>query len=625
MHKLLLTATAILLNLATSSANDVVIIPNTPNEGDFTTVTTVTTGNPVTTNNLISQDFSDGTWNGTMYPDNSDINESTWLTGKHGKYAETTINSEDYVSIEEMQQGFSSDFGAQIRWWNQVESEVTMTQTISNGVDTTTQSTTFQDTTNHNYQLNPYGNQLVVGADPNMTHGTLTLRFDFNIIGNQSFNGGHSGVDVTDPTLIIDYTALSSTTISEVTYCWQQSPPTCPGQEQIEDVQEAIENIDTVIADFVMPEELIQTDYFDYVPIEIEYSFNDVFEEDIEIEDNFDIIPMNEFFFEDDYFEPEYYEEFVVEDFIPEDIVMVETLDWNDSNVEIFDELPSLDMFEELPPLEEVYMEDIIMEEEMFVETFTEEMQEEFIDEVYEEVMIETTPEPMPDPEPEPMEEIQEVAMVQEEPEVVEEQPAMEEIQEEPEPIQEEIVDEQIEEQPNSEEVVADEPEPTTEIAEQEEAVEEPIEAEPTEVAETTEPESSEPVEIDLDIKVAAIEKAIQAKVSNEMQRVSMTLDVVNEIVSREMTAEQADISSYFNTNAALFDSRQLPSGDPAFFKQMSLDTYNYTIYNEQVAMVTDMVGQDPVVQYDNKIRDINSRKTKIFIELKEMLNARSN
>ena len=312
MRKLLLTATAIVFSSVTSNANDVVIIPDTPNEGDFTTVTTITSGNPVTTNNLISQDWVDGSWVGNMFPDSSDITENIYLTGKHDKYAETTINSEDYVSVEEMQQGFTSNFGAQVRWWNPTESEFTMTQTISNGIDTTTQSTTFQDTTNHNYEFNPYGNQLVVGADPNMTHGTLTLRFDFNIIGNKNYNSGHAGVDVTDPTLIIDYTALSSTTISEITYCWQQSPPTCPGQEQIEDVQEAIENIDTVIADFVMPEELIQTDYFDYVPIEIEYSFNDVFEEEIEIEDNFDIIPMNEFFFEDDYFEPEYYEEFVV-------------------------------------------------------------------------------------------------------------------------------------------------------------------------------------------------------------------------------------------------------------------------------------------------------------------------
>ena len=618
MNKLLPTVTAIGLILITSSfADTVVVIPNTPNEGDFTTVTTVTTGNPVTTNNLISQDFADGTWNGTMYPDNSDLNHSTWLTGKDGKYAETTLNSEDYVSVEELKLGFTSNFTANIRWWNQVESTVTMTQSISNGIDTTTQSTTFEDTTNSSYQVNPYGNTLIVNPDPNMTHGTATYRFDFDIINdNQAgYNGGHAGVDVRDPSARIDYTALSSTTVSEITYCWQQTPPTCPGQEEIEAVEEIINDLDTIIADFVLPEEIIE---YDPIPLDIEYSFNDMFEDEIEIEEYEPVVLMDEFFFEDDYFEPDYYEDVVMEDFIPEDIVMVETLDWNDSNV-VFDELPSLEMFEELPPLEEVYMEEIVIEE-MFAEEFTEEMQEEFIEEVFEEFVMETEPEPMPDPEPEPMEEIQEVAMVQEEPEVIEEQPAMEEIQEEPEPVQEEIVDEQIEEQPSSEEVVADEPEPTTEVAEQEEIVEEPIETEPTTVAETTEPESAEPVEVDLDIKVAAIEKAIQGKIANEMQRVSLTLDVINEFVSREMTAEQADISSYFNTNAALFDTRQLPSGDPSFFMQVSLASYDKNIYASQPSIA----GTDPVVQHQIKMIEHKKKTSDAYRNLMELLNARN-
>jgi hypothetical protein len=616
MNKLLPTVTAIGLILITSSfADTVVVIPDTPNEGDFTTVTTVTTGNPVTTNNLISQDFADGTWNGTMFPDSSDINESTWLTGKDGKYAQTSLNSEDYVSVEELKLGFTSNFTANIRWWNQVESTVTMTQSISNGIDTTTQSTTFEDTTNSSYQVNPYGNILVVNPDPNMTHGTATYRFDFDIINdNQAgYNGGHAGVDVRDPSARIDYTALSSTTVSEITYCWQQTPPTCPGQEEIEAVEEIINDLDTIIADFVLPEEIIE---YDPIPLDIEYSFNDIFEDEIEIEEYQPVVLMDEFFFEDEYFEPEYYEDVVMEDFIPEDIVMVETLDWNDSNV-VFDEIPSLEMFEELPPLEEVYMEEIVIEE-MFAEEFTEEMQEEFIEEVFEEFVMETEPEPMPDPEPEPIEEIQEVAMVQEEPEPIDEQPVMEEVQEEP--VEQEIVNEQIEEQPSSEEVVADEPEPTTEIAEQEETIEEPIEAEPTAVAETTEPESAEPVEVDLDIKVAAIEKAIQGKIANEMQRVSLTLDVINEFVSREMTAEQADMSSYFNTNAALFDTRQLPSGDPSFFMQVSLASYDKNIYASQPSIA----GTDPVVKHQIKMQKYKKTTSDAYRKLMELLNARN-
>ena len=318
MNKLLPTVTAIGLILITSSfADTVVVIPNTPNEGDFTTVTTVTTGNPVTTNNLISQDFADGTWNGTMYPDNSDLNHSTWLTGKDGKYAETTLNSEDYVSVEELKLGFTSNFTANIRWWNQVESTVTMTQSISNGIDTTTQSTTFEDTTNSSYQVNPYGNTLIMNPDADMTHGTATYRFDFDIINNNQagYNGGHSGVDVRDPTAVIDYTALSSTTVTTVEYCWQKNPPTCPGQDEIEDVQEQLEQFD--LLEFTIPENI-----FTEPPPEIEYTFVPIFEEEIEIEEFYEM-PIDNFFFE-----PDYYEEVGMEEFIPVDITMAEDIEF---------------------------------------------------------------------------------------------------------------------------------------------------------------------------------------------------------------------------------------------------------------------------------------------------------
>ena len=237
-----LTAAAILSSSAATSTE--VILEDTPNVGDTTTITTITSGNPASTSNLVSQDFDDGSWVGTMFPDSSDINESTWLTGKHGKYAETTIDSDDHLSLEELQLGFTSTFGAQIRWWNPVESTVTLTQTATNGVDTTTQSTTFHDTTNHNYQTNPYSNQLTLAPDAQNQHGTLTVRFSFDIQGNKNYNGGHAGVDVRDPVVTVDYNTLSTTTSTSVVYCWQKNPPTCPGQDEIEDVQEQLEQFE---------------------------------------------------------------------------------------------------------------------------------------------------------------------------------------------------------------------------------------------------------------------------------------------------------------------------------------------------------------------------------------------
>ena len=547
-----------LLIFSVSNATEV-ILEDTPNVGDTTTITTVTTGNPVTTGNLISQQFNDGSWVGTMFPDSSDINESTWLTGKHGKYAETTINSEDHLTLPELQAGFTSTFGAQIRWWNPVESTVTLTQTATNGIDTTTQSTTFVDTTNHNYQVNPYSNQLTLSPDSQNQHGTLTLRFSFDIQGNKNYNGGHAGVDVRDPYVNVEYNTLSTTQSTSVVYCWQKNPPTCPGQDEIEDVQEQLEQFD--LLEFTIPD-----DIFTEPPPEIEYTFVPIFEEEvIEIEEFYEM-PMDNFFFE-----PEYYEEVVMEEFIPVDITMAE-------DIEFFDELPPVEMFEEMPMIEEVYE---AVPDTLFAEEFTEDMQEEFIEEVEEY--------------------FEEVAMVEEEP--------IEEIPNE------------IEEQPSSEEIVADEPAPTEEIAQQEETIEEPAEVAVIEGKPTEEPDTSEQdVEVNLDIKVAKIEQAIQSKIKDVSQQIDATLTVVNELVSREMISQQPNMSSYFNANTALFDTRQLPSGNLDFFLQTNLDDYSKPIYVAQA----NIAGTDPVVQHQIKLNEAKTKTDKAYRKLKELLNARN-
>ena len=553
-----LIATVSLLTFSVSKATDV-ILEDTPNVGDTTTITTVTTGNPVTTGNLISQQFNDGSWVGTMFPDSSDINESTWLTGKHGKYAETTINSEDHLTLPELQAGFTSTFGAQIRWWNPVESTVTLTQTATNGIDTTTQSTTFVDTTNHNYQTNPYSNQLTLSPDSQNEHGTLTLRFSFDIQGNKNYNGGHAGVDVRDPYVNVEYNTLSTTQSTSVVYCWQKNPPTCPGQDEIEDVQEQLEQFD--LLEFTIPD-----DIFTEPPPEIEYTFVPIFEEEvIEIEEFYEM-PMDNFFFE-----PEYYEEVVMEEFIPVDITMAE-------DIEFFDELPPVEMFEEMPMIEEIYE---AVPDTLFAEEFTEDMQEEFIEEVEEY--------------------FEEVAMVEEEP--------IEEIPNE------------IEEQPSSEEIVADEPAPTEEIAKQEETIEEPAEVAVIEGKPTEEPDTSEQdVEVNLDIKVAKIEQAIQSKIKDVSQQIDATLTVVNELVSREMISQQPNMSSYFNANTALFDTRQLPSGNLDFFLQTNLDDYSKPIYVAQA----NIAGTDPVVQHQIKLNEAKTKTDKAYRKLKELLNARN-
>ena len=619
--------------LFSSVANSqTVTIEDTPNPGDTTTVTTITTGNPVVTNNLLSQQWNDGTWTGTMFPDSSDINENIYLTGKDGAFAESTVNSQDILTEQELQQGLTSTLTAKVRWWNQWESTIEMRQTATNGIDTTTQSIILEDTTNHNNQFNSHSNTLIIAPDAENSHGTLTTRFTFDIdnaAGN--WNNGHSGPDIIQPDLRLSYSALSSTTITDVTYCYEKSPPTCPAQEEIAGIETFLDTFE---------DDLYLEDIYQYeepgIPefVDIEYSFNtEIFEEE-EFEIQEDYLTLDEFFFEDDYYQDDYYEDVFMEEFIPDTLAFEE--------IEFFDEPPPMEMFTELPPIEEIYFadeyfeEEIYFEEEMYIEAFTDEafieefeemfeeipmeeldmeMAEEMFEEMFEEY-IEEEPmelveefaeefkeEPMKEEEP-----LEEVALVEEEP--VEEEPLETEPAEEP---IEETSNEQIEEQPSSESITADEPEETTDVAEQEEVVEEPVE--------TPGQEPDENVEVDLDIKVAALEKVIQSKISNEMQRVSITLDAVNEIVSKEMVSTQADISSYFDMNSAIFDTRQLPSGNPAFFMQASLDSYSKTIYNTQA----NLVATDPVVQYQIKLNKAQQATDDAYIKLKGLMDARLN
>ena len=595
--RILLLILAVLLSSVTSKATDVVL-PDTPNLGDTTTISTVTTGNLVTSGNLISQDFDDGTWNGTIFPDNSDLDHSTWLTGKENTYAETVVNSVDYLTIEELKQGFTSNFTADIRWWNSVESTVTMSQTATNGVDTTTQSTTFVDTTNHNYQLNNYGNTLIMNADPNMTHGVMTYRFDFDITNDKQagYNGGHAGVDVTNPLATVDYSALSSTTVTTVEYCWEKTPSTCPATEELAAVEEIIQNIPEeffVPEDFFTPEEFIvyaiPETIVAYIP------------EEIELEDDFEPImydlPVMEINME----------EMQIEN-IEVEVMTMDATDMmpNFENIEVFEQelsMPQDNYFDSVPT--DMDMFDIApMDTEVLVEMFTAEP--EFVEEpMLEEAPIEIIEEPMVEEVSEP------VVMASAEP-IIEDKP-MQEIVMEEEPIDEP----EIEEQSSSEELVADEPVSEPETTEQEEIIEEPVEAK---VESKPEPTVEEDIVTEKPkIDIANIERVIKEQVTNKIQQVTATLDVVNEVLSREMTANQPDLSAYTALNNAMIDNRQLPGGNPAFFNQVALVGYDKTIYQNQISMAT----IDPVAQHEVKMDIARDKTNKAYFKLKALLEAR--
>ena len=537
----LLITLVVLLNLETSNA-ETICIQDIPNPGDSTCTTTYSTGTAATTNNIISQTFNDGSWNGTMFPDSSDLNEANILTGKHGKYAETTVSSNDLLTEAEIQQGFTSNFNAEIRWWNSEESTVTMYQYATNGNDTINQTIILEDTTNHNYQYNNYGNTLIVGSNAENTHGTLTAGFSFDIQGNVNYNGGHAGVDVTDPTLTIDYTALTTATSTAIEYCWQKNPPTCPGQDEIEEVT-------TIIEDF---------------------------------EDNFELI------FED-------IETIAID--VPDNLVIPEFI-WEPEEVTI--EEPQFEIYTvDVIPMENIEVMSIDMPEP---EMPTEEFNTEDISNAYD---METNVETSIASEPEPTESNTDTIEIVEQP------------------------NEPIEEQPSSAEVIADKPIQETNDIKQEEVVEaeleesgpepteEPIEQDIVEVIEE-EPVAEEQAEVIVD--VVKVENYIDSKVKNQIERVEATLVVVNELVSRAMVSNQVDISSYSTMNTAIFDNRQLPDGNPDFFKQVVLAGYDKSIYNNQVTLGS----IDPVAQHNIKVNTARNKTNKAYLKLQELMNERN-
>ena len=531
--RILLITLAVLLSSVASKANTV-CIQDIPNPGDETCTTTYTTGTPTTTGNLISQDFIDGTWLGTMFPDSSDLsNESTFMTGKHGKYAETTISSTGLMTEAEIQQGFTSTFGVQARWWNPQASTFTMTQTaIDNLGNSTTQSTLFEDTTNHNYVFNPYANQLIVAPSENLTHGNITARFDFDIQGKKTYNGGHVGVDLRSPTLTIDYQTLSSTSTTVVEYCWQKTPTTCPGQDEIEAVEEIIENIE--IPDDIFVYEVPET--ITYTPTEIEIDVIPVIVMDVELD--IEVVAV-----------------------VPTEV-----------EIEVYDtDLSVPDDYVDLSVPDDVEMFEV-------AEVNTDDL----------------------------------VAMVTSEPEYIEEV-----IVEESIVVEEEPIDEQIEEQSSSEELVADEPVSEPETTEQEKVVEEPVE---TKVESKPEPTVEEDIVTEKPkVDIANIERIVKEQVTNKIQQIAATLDVVNEVLSREMTANQPDLSAYTALNNAMIDNRQLPGGNPAFFNQVALVGYDKTIYQNQISMAT----IDPVAQHEVKMDIARDKTNKAYFKLKALLEAR--
>src|SRR5210317_119469 len=227
---IILFTVLILTILVTKSSNAETTC--TENElGDQTCVTTTTTNVPgVTTDNLVSQEFLDGSW---TYNNSSNHGTGT-IAGVDGQYFETTVslNNDANLSKEEINSGFSSTFGSDVWFWtSNTNQNVILKQTLT---DDNGNTITQQRTINHIQNgFQTYTDTIVVNSNTQQDYD-ITARIEVNVPGTT----GHTGADVRYPTLNVTTNGSTETTTTETfLYCYERVPNACTyDNEALDDI-----------------------------------------------------------------------------------------------------------------------------------------------------------------------------------------------------------------------------------------------------------------------------------------------------------------------------------------------------------------------------------------------------
>jgi len=267
------------------------------------------------TSNLLTNDFTDGSWTGT---NQSTRHGDNIIAGVNGQYVESEVQLNDHLLTPEIQGGFTSTLTADVWVWNSLEQTTKIIQNIeSSSGETVTQTITIDDVcaagwNRCGYETSP---ENIVIVPPNTeTNYSLTSRFEFSVPSQSS---GHYGSDLRNPNLVVDYTAFSLSFDNDIT-----------------DIAENIE-------------ETITFDTFDF-----EQDFDFIFLEPVDTEMIIEIAP--EILFDDDFFLSEEFTEFGFD----ETITFDEPMDMSLEEMPI--EMPMGMMYDDAPMMD-LYSDDNMM------------------------------------------------------------------------------------------------------------------------------------------------------------------------------------------------------------------------------------------------------------------------
>ena len=515
-----------------------------------------------------------------------------------------TLSEKTNMTVEEIQNGWSSTMSSDIWFWNQYNNTTTLKQTIT-GSDgsTSTQQRVIEDTGCGSINCGSYTNY----TDTHIQGSNTQTDFDIKVgVSNSNSRTGHYGPDIDDVQLKIQYTYIN--------------PLDDDAQEIIDDLNE---DITDTIDDIDWEEE--------------EYTWNDSWQEDYTWYEE-EYAWEEDFYFEEEYdtswsevFEETPFEEFEIEEF---DEIAFEEFEMED-----------FETFEEMPVLEEVFFEEDFTETPMMEEIFEEEFEEEFADFLEETGMEE-----------EFMEFLEEEGITAEEffEEVIEESFEEESDFVEPteEALDEEITDDNMEEPTevmaeeseteegsfeiaSNEEETMEETTPTSEDGELEEdgqVSEEPNEESESDSetsdesdissADEDEQEDVQPKE-DGEVEGGNLKGKVDiAKFENKLRKDIKKL--VQEVKANTQNLSKEDI--FFKSNNTLnaylktdfYKSKDIYTDQNLdLFNQIDLGVYNQDIYT--TVTLASYVNNDPVEKHNKKLQEISIQKRQLQAELEAL------
>ena len=272
-----------------------------------------------TTDNLLNQTYFNGTtpingWSGT----NDHNHGGSIIAGVHGEYLENTITLGDTLNQSQMNGGWTSTFGSDIWHWNDYQSTVRMTQTITGADGTVT--TQVRDVVsspcggNNCGSYVTYTDSYTQGIN-NQSNFDIKVRYDFS---DTSQSSSHWSPDIKNPTLIIEHSLLSveqQSTILEINETIDETI-----QQQVETVEfipieeftfEVYEEPVIQVFEEIYIEEIAQEEInigtinvFNEIPMEVAYEEPKTietftteiqsFEESIETTESFNNTPTSE-------------------------------------------------------------------------------------------------------------------------------------------------------------------------------------------------------------------------------------------------------------------------------------------------------------------------------------------